>query len=381
MNMCLSEHTITKIEQYNVRTRFPRFHGKNANLPAHYYGLSDVGILVITTDKGATGFGRGRRERSMVAALLGQKLSDVFDPAVGILNPILYHADLALHDLAGKILGIPVKKMLSENCGATADCYDGSIYMNDLCPDNAPGGIKAIIDNCYYDRDVLGFKDFKIKIGRGKTWMEYEEGLQRDIDVVREVRKHFPDSKIMVDANDAYTLDTTIRFMEGVKDCGIHWIEEPFRDENIDDFRKLKEYLVKNSPETLIADGEWAPEYIHTKATVGIVEQLAKEKLLDIALMDTFEFGFTNWRTYLKRIEELGIKASPHNWNLTLKTIYCSHLAAAFPNLIAPIEGVGDTTEGIDHSKYTMKDGLLTVPDAPGFGMEFLWGHHIQEEI
>lgn len=371
--MSLSEHIITNVEQWKVRTRYPRFHGKNAKLAAHSYGVNELSLIEVTTNEGVRGFGIGQPDRAMIAALKGRRVSDVFDPSVGILDSVLFHADIALHDLAGKILGIPVKKMISENPLDTVECYDGSIYMNDISPDRAPGGIKAIIDACKYDHEILGFHDFKIKIGRGMKWMEHEEGLRRDIDVVREVRKHFPNSRILVDANDAYSLETAIRFMDAVKDCDIYWIEEPFH-ENADDLKKLKDYLSKNSPHTLIADGEWAPGYIHTAETIGLIETLAKEKLVDVLLMDTFEFGFTNWRKYMKKIKEMGVKASPHNWGLTLKTIYSSHLSAGFGDLVETIEGVGDTTEGVDHSKYMLKDGRLLLPDEPGFGMELIWG-------
>lgn len=375
--MALSDHIITKVEPLKVRTRLPRFAGKNANIAAHYYGI-DLYLIELTTNHGVHGFGIGLYSRPMVAALRGKRVSDVFDPAVGILDSVLFQADLALHDLAGKILGIPVKKMISDSCLDTVECYDGAIYMNDISPDRAPGGIEGIIENCRYDREVLGFRDFKVKIGRGLKWMEAEEGLQRDIDVVREIRKHFPDSRIMVDANDAYTVETTMRYMDAVKDCGIYWIEEPFK-ENKDDLKILKEYLAKNSPDTLIADGEWSPEYIHTAETMGVVEDLAKEGLLDVLLMDTYEFGFTNWRKYMSKVKEWGVKASPHSWATNLKTFYASHISAAYgEGLVETLEGVGDTIEGVDLSRYSMKNGKLAVPDAPGFGVDLIWGSKLQ---
>lgn len=371
--MNLENHVIKSVRQWQVRTRFPRFHGSNAKLPAHYYGIDDVSILEITTDKGISGFGLGKKDYQMVSSLLGKAVSEVFAPEIGILSDAFYNADIALHDLAGKILGISVKEMISKDCVKEVSCYDGSIYMNDISPQRAPGGIKAIIDNCRYDRDVIGFKDFKIKTGRGAKWMGFEDGLQRDIDVVCAVRENFPDARILIDANDAYDIETTIRFMEGVKDCNIYWLEECF-EENEKDLKTLKEYLAKNSPETLVADGEWAPNYIHTRETVALVEDLAKKGLLDVLLMDTQLFGFTNWRKYMKKCADMNIMASPHNWNVMLKTLYCSHLAAAFPQVVPSIEGVGDTTEGICWDGYVIKDGMLTVPDTPGFGMEFIWG-------
>ena len=133
--------------------------------------------------------------------------------------------------------------MLGETVQIGVDCYDGAIYMNDISPDSRPGGVEAILDDCKQDYD-MGYRSFKLKIGRGGKWMPFEEGLKRDIEVTRMVREFFPESKILVDANDAYHVDGMIRYMDAVYDCDIFWIEEPFA-ENRDDLLKLKDYLSK----------------------------------------------------------------------------------------------------------------------------------------
>lgn len=371
----LENHVIVDVTHWQVRTRYPRFHANNAKIPAHGYGHSELSMLEVVTDKGASGFGMGKFDRLIYQSLVGKRVSEVFDPAFGIKSPVYYNADIALHDLAGKILGVSVKKMINPNALDRIECYDGSIYQNDLFPPKAPGGVKSIIDNCKWDVENIGFKDFKVKIGREK-WLGYEAGLARDIDIIKKIREEFPTARILVDANDSYTVDTAIKFMEATKNCDIYWFEEPFCEEE-EPLRIFRQYLKENSPHTLIADGEWAPRYFHTAETVGHVENLAKIGLVDVLLMDTVDFGFTNWRQYMKRVAEIGVLASPHNWANTMKTCYASHLAAAFPELVPTIEGVGDTTEGIDHSLYFFEDGLLNVPDAPGFGMELIWARRV----
>ncbi len=372
----LNGHVIIKIEEFAVRTRYPRFIGKNSKLPAHRYGVEPT-VMEITTDKGAVGFGLGKCDRILKQNLLGRTVAEVFDPAIGILEPTLQAADIALHDLAGKILGISVKKMISEASLDKINCYDGAIYLDDISPDRAPCGIDGLIQHCRDDM-ALGYKDFKLKMGR-KTWMGTEAGMQRDVDIVRLVRENFPSSRILVDPNDAYTLDEAIWFMEAVKDCDIYWVEEPFK-ENREELLKFKAYLKENSPKTLVADGEWAPNYIHTKTTLELVDSLAEDGLIDAVLMDTADYGFTNWRKYLNALRaKKGKKwlASPHNWNTSFKTKYCSHLAAAYPDLIPTIEGVVETIEGVECSGYKMENGLLTVPDEPGFGMQLIWGRPV----
>ena len=122
---------------------------------------------------------------------------------------------------------------------------------DDLLPEENPRGIQAILDNCDHDY-ALGYRAFKLKIGRGYRWMEVEEGLQRDIQVTQAVRQRFGGCAILVDANDGYTCDGFLHYLDAVAGCGLYWIEEPFR-ENREDLIRLREFLARRSPQTLIA--------------------------------------------------------------------------------------------------------------------------------
>jgi L-alanine-DL-glutamate epimerase-like enolase superfamily enzyme len=256
--------------------------------------------------------------------------------------------------------------MLGETVQIGVDCYDGAIYMNDISPDSRPGGVEAILDDCKQDYD-MGYRSFKLKFGRGGKWMPFEEGLKRDIEVTRMVREFFPESKILVDANDAYHVDGMIRYMDAVYDCDIFWIEEPFA-ENRDDLLKLKDYLSKKSPHTLIADGEFDPDF-------DLVFSLADEKLIDVLLMDIDGFGFSKWRQLMPEIEKKGYLVSPHCWGCKLKTHYAVQFAKACKNAIT-VEGVPDETEGVVFDGYRLVNGKMFVPSTPGFGMDLIWAHN-----
>lgn len=370
----LRYHRIADIRVKKVRNRYPRLYGKNSRLPEHSYGYEFL-IAEIVTDQGARGWGV-KKERGIAgiryaadgsdlrAAFVGRPVSELFAPEKGILVPEAAPLDFALHDLAGQILGMPVYRMIGEEKQADVGCYDGAIYMNDISPDSMPGGLEAIGQDCAADYS-MGYRAFKVKIGRGGKWMPPEEGLARDIEVVRLIRERYPDSPILVDANDAYTVDGFFRFLDGVKDCRLYWIEEPFR-ENRDGLMKLKEYLARYSPETLVADGEFEPD-------VDEIFRLADEKLLDVMLMDIMEYGLTNWRALMRTSRGTRCRVSPHNWGSKLKTHYTAHLAKCYPNMMT-IEGVPDETEGVDFRDYRLEEGRLHVPPAPGFGMKLIWG-------
>lgn len=371
----LEQHKISKINTKRVRNRYPRLYGKNSRLAEHSYG-GDITILEVITDKGAMGWGMKcdgparacgtyKNKEELNAAFIGKRISDIFHPQVGVLVDDAMQLDFALHDLAGKILNMPVYKMMDE-VQISIDCYDGAIYMNDISPDSNPKGLEAILDDCKYDYD-LGYRTFKVKIGRGGMWMPLEEGLKRDIEVTKMIRDLFPDSKIMVDANDAYTVDEIIRYMDAVYDCDIYWIEEPFA-ENREDLLKLKDYLSKKSPNTLIADGEFEPD-------VDLVFSLANEKLIDVLLMDIEWLGFTKWRQLIPEINNKNYLVSPHCWGNKIKTHYTAQFAKGCKNCIT-IEGVPDLTEGVEFDDYKLVNGKMFVPDKPGFAMNLVWAHN-----
>ncbi|WP_245941112.1 mandelate racemase/muconate lactonizing enzyme family protein [Thermasporomyces composti] len=314
----------------------------------------------VRTDQGGQGWGLAAGDLTDVAALVGRRVDELFDPKVGVVEALATPLDFALHDLAGRLLDQPVHQLLGGHGTRAVPWYDGAIYFDDLDPDEAPRGLDAVLANCRDDY-ALGFRAFKVKIGRGHRWMAPEAGRRRDVDVTRAVREAFPDCRILVDANDGYTCADVLDYLDAVADCDVFWLEEPF-PENREDLRRLREHLADRG--TLVADGESEPD-------VPFLLDLGKEGLLDVLLMDVVSFGLTRWRALMPRLAELGVRASPHAWGLPLKSLYAAQIAAGLGN-VPLVEGVPGTTDGVDTSAYRSVDGVLHVPDAPGFGLDLL---------
>jgi D-galactarolactone cycloisomerase len=358
----LAEHRIKEIRTLRVSSRYTRTIGRNSRIKVHGDG-PNTQVRAIFTDRGAIGWGPSRTPEEEMPDLIGRPIAELFDPAIGVIAGEAMPLDYALHDLAGVILDQPVHQTLGGKGEMAILCYDGAIYMDDLTPEEAPRGVDVIVENCRNDYD-MGYRDFKLKIGRGYQWMDSEDGLQRDIDVTRAVRENFPGCRILVDANDAYTCDGMIRYMDAVADCDIFWIEEPFR-ENRDDLLKLKEFLAGRSPNTLVVDGESRPD-------VDFLLELASERLLDALQMDISGLGFTPWRRVMPRLMEVGVQAAPHAWGDPLKVHYSAQLAAGLGNVLM-VEGIPSTTYGANMELYRLEEGILHVPErAPGFGMKLI---------
>jgi L-alanine-DL-glutamate epimerase-like enolase superfamily enzyme len=362
-NAELGRHRIAAVELAAVQMKWPRQVGKNARLDIHGFGPK-VPVCRLRTDRGVVGWGAVRGPNQAVERLQervqGRAVSDLFDPASGITRDELAPLDFALHDLAGMILDLPVYKLLGGHGPITAPCYSGMIYFDDLEPPGKPAGIAKVIQNCRDDYD-LGYRQLKVKIGRGNKWMPKAEGIRRDIEVTRAIAERFPDVEILVDGNDGFTADELIEYLEGIGDVKLFWIEEPFR-ENVADYAKIREWHERHDRKTLLADGEADPDW-------KVLGALTEEKLLDVQLVDIVGHGFTAWRKLMPELKRQQVLASPHAWGSLLKTYYVSHLTAGLGNVVT-IEGVTCTSDDVDFGDYRLKDGRLTVSDAPGFGMK-----------
>lgn len=361
----LSKHKIDDILFSRVKLNYPRLVGKNARLDLHGYG-PELDICVIKTDQGASGWSslRGSRKdaEQLVAELKGKKVSELFASNKGTLSDQHIAFDIALHDLAGVILQKPVYNLLGKKDPFTTKYYSGMIYFDDLEPKDNPSGIDKILEECQYDYGV-GYRQFKLKIGRGHKWMPAEDGLKRDIEVTKAVAKAFPDCEILVDGNNGFTADGFIKYLEGISGIKLFWIEEPFH-ETVEDYQKLRAYIKSAKMDTLLADGEADPDQ-------AFLKKLFEQKLLDVQLTDIEGLGFTNWRKMMPELVKTGTLASPHAWGSLLKTYYTAHLAGGLGNTVT-IEGVTSESDDIDLSAYTVKDGKLIPPALPGFGMKLL---------
>lgn len=335
-----SQHVISSVSTVQVPYEYLRTIGRNSFLGSHGSGGS-VMAYVVGTDRGATGWGLPLSDGDP-GPLIGRPLAGLIDPERGVIDAAAEFLDYPLHDLAARILEVPVYAMLGAAGSPRVRCYSGGIYFDDL-----DGGLDAIRTNLAQDH-AFGFRDFKLKIGRGHRWMDARAGLARDIEVTRLARELYPDAAILVDGNDGFTVNGLFEYLDGVADCDLYWIEEPFAERR-PDLQALHDRLRGS---TRVADGEYDPDVDHVLA-------LADEGLVDVALMDVLGHGLTKWRHTMPLLKA---EASPHAWGVPLKTLYAAHLAAGLGNtpIIEGVPGPGS---------YTLEDGYVVLSEAPGFGL------------
>ena len=95
---------------------------------------------------------------------------------------------------------------------------------------------------------------------------------------------------------------------------------------------------------------------------------------LDIVQTDCNVTGFTeNW--YIARMAHLrGISLIPHNWHGGGTTMANAHLVAAIANgeYCELNQTYNPLKEGIFKEPLTVENGVMTLPDRPGLGVELI---------
>ncbi len=365
---------IDRIECVSLIGTRPREAGCNSRLQVHGLHVRPP-IARITTDDGAAGFGMSRMSEEDAASLVGAPLSEAFDLESGVSDRFRA-LEYPLWDLAGKLAGKPVYEMLGGEPDADgvfrARCYDTSLYIDDLhlADDNEAA---ALIASEALEGKARGHKAYKIKVGRGAMHMPLQQGTHRDILVIRAVRNAVgPDATILIDANNGYNLNLTKQVLSETADAKVYWMEEAFHEDG-SFYANLKEWLNSEGIETKIADGEGG-------ASLNLL-QWAEEGLVDIIQYDIFHPGFTRWLELGPQLDEWNVGSAPHHYGGHYGNYVSCHLSAAIRGFEFAEWDQADTP-GLDDSGYSISDGLVSVPNSPGFGLnldEEIYAHALQE--
>jgi L-alanine-DL-glutamate epimerase-like enolase superfamily enzyme len=349
---------ITRIEKSILRGTRPRTIGYNARIPTHGAKVTDP-VVKIHTDNGAWGLGWSRIDATAARELLGKEIDELFQLPEGSLTAG-QSVDLALWDLVARMMDLPLYRLLGARGKRQVEVYDGSIYIDDLAATDEEQ-VKDIFRAEVATGHEHGYLNFKIKIGRGARWMPTHEGLKRDELVIRTVRAAAgPKAKVLIDANMGNTLNTAIALLDACADVGIYWFEEPFA-EDAPLNQALKEHIVENDWDTLIADGEFSPP--------PNFFDMVERGLIDVVQHDFRVKSLTWWRETAARLEQWDVLCAPHCWGSYIERYHHAHFAASTPNYCL-LEAAPASMPGLIEDGWQFKDSILHVPDTPGAGLD-----------
>ena len=196
-----------------------------------------------------------------------------------------------------------------------------------------------------------GYQRIKIKIKPG--W---------DVNIVEQVRRHFPDIRLMGDANSAYTL-ADLDLFKALDQFDLMMIEQPLAHDDIFDHAQLQKKI--NTPICL-------DESIRTKEDAVHAIALASCRIVNLKL------GRVGGHTQAKKVEEVCRESNVPVW---CGGMLESGIGRAHNIAIATLAGFslpGDVSASarywhediIEPAVVVSSSGTITAPEKPGIGFE-----------
>ncbi|MEM3489055.1 MAG: mandelate racemase/muconate lactonizing enzyme family protein, partial [Nitrososphaerota archaeon] len=272
----------------------------------------------------------------------------------GMVICALSGVDVALWDLAGKALGLPVYRLLGGQFRDKVQAYATGLYFK-RCKKPA----EALVEEAKgYLRE--GFKAMKMKVGLTP---------KVDIEHVKAVREAIGYTLLMVDANCAYDASTAIALGRELENLDIYWFEEPVPPEDLEGYAKVRATL-----DIPIAGGE-------CEFTRFGFREIFLHRALDVAQPDICAAGgLTESRRIAEMAEAFGVRCIPHVWGTQIAIAAALQFLASLPrptpsmNPIEPLLELDRTPnpirDAVVREPIEPKEGFMAIPNKPGLGVE-----------
>ncbi len=265
--------------------------------------------------------------------------------------------DMALWDIKGKLLGLPVCSLIG---GRLRDRV------------TAMGSIHLDMENLDWTVDEFRFMaDAGYPILKG-GWGTHPDAVfgtdaARDLLLVRRIREAVGEEPNLVldvlGGRVKWDLHTAIERITALEECRLLWIEEPLLPRDYRSHRLLRDRI-----HTRIGTGEqeWTPEGYARLIQAGGV---------DVVQLDPGRCqGITGCRKAIGSIESANLKFSMHSWSSALNTAASVHLLASshagwcldFKPHPSPMQNE------IVSDPWIAEAGSISVRDLPGLGVTVL---------
>ncbi len=254
--------------------------------------------------------------------------------------------DIALWDLAGKLLDLPVYSLLGGPYQNSLPCYASGV------PGATPEARAESASRFVAD----GYTAVKASIGRGN--------IDADLEGVSAVCAAVGGkADVLVDAHGAYAADLALEVGRRLEAMGVYWLEDALPPEDVPGYVRLAAVL-----DMLVVGGE-------TECTRWQFQERLQAGAFDAILPDVCRAGGISEGRKIAEVARLHNRrwAAHVSMGSSVHVAAAAHLAAASPNflvfefpstpnplgdslLIEPLHPVG---------------GRLAVPDGPGLGISF----------
>jgi len=333
-------------------------------------------FVVVDTDAGIYGVGEAGitgRELAVMGAvehfkplLIGQDPSRIehiwqmlsrggFFPAQRILTSAISAIDIALWDIKGKALNVPIYDLLGGRVRDKVVCY----------PHNYGGHateISPLVESCLQTKEE-GWKFVRYGMPQSGDLIDPRQSVRIAIRQMQAIREAVgEDIEITFDAHTRIDLPEAVWLCRETEPLHPYFIEDPLRSENPDSFKTLR----SRTAVPLAAGEQFCSKWEF--------RQLIEEEWIDYARIDLcIVGGFSEAKKIAGWCETHYIKLATHNPLGPISSAACLQLNLACSNFGVQEQPrkPGTTLTDVVPVQPEWEDGYLLAPERPGLGVEF----------
>lgn len=355
-------------------------------------------FIKVTTDEGIVGWGEGydwRAAPALAAAvrLVGKEVIGQDPRSIDSISrrlragggagvrermTVIAALDLALYDIKGKWLGVPVYDLIGGLYRERIPLYrSGFVSRRDRGADAPPaedGG--APVDWLARADEVerSGFRALKIDLQSAGLRTGVQPTLDGAFDrrliataveIVGTLRGRCgPDMGIMLDLGQEYRTGGIVQLARALESLDLYWLEVDGLD----------------ADGLLAARQQTRTRICHGKALIGrhAYRAFLEQHVTDVVAIETLSNGLSESRRIAELVAHYDAMFSPPNDTSPLSTMIKAHLCAVMPNCEILEIGLDEGSwawQLIDHPPR-IERGELIVPDRPGWGADV-----VEEEV
>lgn len=357
-------------------------------------------FVKIHTNAGLTGLGEGcipAKARSVEAAILeherylvGKNPADIEHLWQGMFRgprrrggPILMSAlaavDIALWDILGQSLGVPIWHLLGGRARERVRVYAHAGWLakhaqrskHRIWQPREPDTSLPEPPQDWLERSVaswMAIKEAGFTAGKGNFLpkrgdvIEPTRNVRQGIELLAAVREALgPDFDIMCELHGQATPPMARAFCRQAEPFQPMWVEEPVQQELVSELEALR-----RQTSVPIAVGERLFDKF------GFTE-LCSRQLADYLQPDVVQCGgITELRKIGAMSEAFRIQLAPHNPGCEVSTVASLHLCAALPSAVILEIGSGQTPffeDLFNGGLFKVENGFAPLPDRPGLGL------------
>ena len=260
--------------------------------------------------------------------------------APGPIAQAISALDIALWDILGQARGEPIHRLLGDAALERIPVYASALGPQDPAP------LAAAMQ-------ARGVDAFKLKVGFGRD----RDG--RNLERLRE--RIGPEARLMVDANQAWDLDTARGMVGLLERHGAYWLEEPLLAD-----RWLELAALRRELPFQVAAGE-------NLTDVASAEAFLELEPVDIVQPDVCKIGgLSEARALCRFARERGVPFAPHYLGGAVGLVASLHLFAALQGgVVMELDSNPNPfRQELGGELLTVSEGALAVPQLPGLGLQ-----------